>query len=120
MRDCWTATEASASLWLTGNAAAWRPANHHAISLIAYLIDKVTELNVRSVRGIKCATLTDEGLHDHFPTSRCCPALIVEAAAQRRVLARDDVQPSRRTGRPRAARAILRAKFPEPVGPGGV
>ena len=49
-----------------------------------YLIDKVTELSVgRRARGVKCATLTDEILHDHFPDFPMLPgALIVEAAAQ--------------------------------------
>jgi len=49
-----------------------------------YLIDKVTELEVgKHAKGIKCVTLTDEILHDHFPDYPMLPgALIVEAAAQ--------------------------------------
>ena len=49
-----------------------------------YLIDKVTALTPgRSATGLKCVTLTDEVLHDHFPDHPMLPgALIVEAAAQ--------------------------------------
>jgi 3-hydroxyacyl-[acyl-carrier-protein] dehydratase len=49
-----------------------------------YLIDRVTALTPgESARGIKCATLTDEILHDHFPDFPMLPgALVVEAAAQ--------------------------------------
>jgi 3-hydroxyacyl-[acyl-carrier-protein] dehydratase len=49
-----------------------------------YLIDKVTSLDLgKEARGIKCVTLTDEILHDHFPDYPMLPgALIVEAAAQ--------------------------------------
>ena len=49
-----------------------------------YLIDKVTELELgERARGVKCVTLTDEVLHDHFPDYPMLPgALIVEAAAQ--------------------------------------
>jgi len=49
-----------------------------------YLIDRVTALTPgESARGIKCVTLTDEILHDHFPDFPMLPgALVVEAAAQ--------------------------------------
>ncbi len=49
-----------------------------------YLIDKVTKLEPnKEAHGIKCVTLTDEILHDHFPDYPMLPgALIVEAAAQ--------------------------------------
>ena len=49
-----------------------------------YLIDKITSLDTgREARGVKCVTLTDEILHDHFPDYPMLPgALIVEAAAQ--------------------------------------
>lgn len=86
-----------------------------------YLIDKVTELSVgRRARGVKCATLTDEILHDHFPDFPMLPgALIVEAAAQ---LAGFLLEMSfNRPDRP-VVRALLvqiqRAKFSAPVGPG--
>lgn len=86
-----------------------------------YLIDKVTELErgVRA-RGVKCVTLTDEVLHDHFPDFPTLPgALIVEAAAQ---LAGFLLELTfNGDGRP-LVRALLvqieRAKFYETVGPG--
>jgi len=49
-----------------------------------YLLDKVTAL-VPGERagGVKCVTLSDEVLHDHFPDYPMLPgALIVESAAQ--------------------------------------
>jgi 3-hydroxyacyl-[acyl-carrier-protein] dehydratase len=86
-----------------------------------YLIDKVTELapGVRA-SGIKCVTLTDEVLHDHFPDYPMFPgALIVEAAAQ---LAGFLLEMTfNGDGKP-LVRALLvqiqRAKFYQPVGPG--
>ena len=41
-----------------------------------FLVDKVTALVAgERASGIKCVTLSDEILHDHFPgLSRCCPA----------------------------------------------
>ena len=86
-----------------------------------YLIDKVTELTVGArARGVKCATLTDEILHDHFPDFPMLPgALIVEAAAQLAgfLLEMTFNQP----GQP-VVRALLvqiqRAKFHDPVTPG--
>src|SRR4029079_7831143 len=62
-----------------------RPGRAHAVGLMRYyLIDKVTELTAgQSARGVKCVTLTDEVVHDHFPDFPMLPgALIVEAAAQ--------------------------------------
>lgn len=49
-----------------------------------FLLDAVTELVPgERARGLKCVTLTDEVLHDHFPDHPILPgALIVEAAAQ--------------------------------------
>jgi 3-hydroxyacyl-[acyl-carrier-protein] dehydratase len=86
-----------------------------------YLIDKVTALNVgTSATGVKCVTLTDEVLHDHFPDYPMLPgALIVEAAAQ---LAGFLLEMTfNRPGAP-VLRALLvqiqRARFHEPVGPG--
>ena len=86
-----------------------------------YLIDKVTELvaGERS-RGVKCVTLSDEILHDHFPDYPMLPgALIVEAAAQ---LGGFLLEMSfNGAGRP-LVRAVLvqsqRAKFYDPIGPG--
>ena len=49
-----------------------------------YLIDKVTDLvSGERAKGLKCVTLTDDILHDHFPDYPMLPgALIVESAAQ--------------------------------------
>lgn len=86
-----------------------------------YLIDKVTELVVgERARGVKCATLTDEILHDHFPDFPTLPgALIVEAAAQ---LAGFLLEMTFNTANEPVRRALLvqidKAKFHEPVGPG--
>jgi 3-hydroxyacyl-[acyl-carrier-protein] dehydratase len=86
-----------------------------------YLIDRVTDLTVgTSARGVKCVTLTDEILHDHFPDYPMLPgALIVESAAQ---LAGFLLEMTfNRPGDP-IVRALLvqiqRAKFHEPVRPG--
>jgi 3-hydroxyacyl-[acyl-carrier-protein] dehydratase len=86
-----------------------------------YLIDKVTALQPgTSATGVKCVTLTDEILHDHFPDHPMLPgALIVEAAAQ---LAGFLLEMTfNRPGEP-IVRALLvqiqRARFHEPVGPG--
>jgi 3-hydroxyacyl-[acyl-carrier-protein] dehydratase len=49
-----------------------------------FLVDKVTELRVgERARGIKCVTLTDQILHDHFPDHPIFPgSLLIEALAQ--------------------------------------
>ena len=86
-----------------------------------YLIDKVTELTVgERARGVKCTTLSDEVLHDHFPDFPMLPgALIVEAAAQ---LAGFLLEMTFNRPAEPVVRALLvqiqRVKFYEPVGPG--
>src|SRR5204862_4295995 len=86
-----------------------------------YLIDKVTELTAgQRARGVKCVTLTDEIMHDHFPDFPMLPgALIVEAAAQ---LAGFLLEMSFNGPQQPLVRALLvqiqRAKFYEPVVPG--
>lgn len=86
-----------------------------------YLIDKVTALDAGTrATGIKCVTLTDEVLHDHFPDYPMLPgALVVEAAAQ---LAGFLLEMTfNGDGKP-LVRALLvqiqRAKFYQSVGPG--
>ena len=86
-----------------------------------YLLDKVTALVAgERANGIKCVTLSDEILHDHFPGFPMLPgALVVESAAQ---LAGFLLEMSfNRTGEP-IVRAMLvqieRAKFYDPIGPG--
>jgi 3-hydroxyacyl-[acyl-carrier-protein] dehydratase len=86
-----------------------------------FLIDQVTELVVgERARGVKCVTLTDEVLHDHFPDYPTLPgALILEGASQlagfllEMTLNRTD-QPLRRA----LLTQIELAKFHERVRPG--
>jgi 3-hydroxyacyl-[acyl-carrier-protein] dehydratase len=83
-----------------------------------FLVDKVTAYAPgESASGVKCVTLSDEILHDHFPDYPILPgALIVEALAQLAGFALEIESP-----RPKE-RAILaqieKAKFHAPVGPG--
>jgi 3-hydroxyacyl-[acyl-carrier-protein] dehydratase len=86
-----------------------------------FLLDKVTELIPgERARGLKCVTLTDEVLHDHFPDFPVLPgALVVEAAAQLAGLLieatenRDESKPVRRA----VLVQIQRAKFHKPAQP---
>jgi 3-hydroxyacyl-[acyl-carrier-protein] dehydratase len=86
-----------------------------------YLIDKVTELVPgERIRGVKCVTLGDEVLHDHFPDFPVMPgALIVESAAQLAgcLLEATFNQPDRPLVRALMVQ-IQDARFYETVGPG--
>ena len=86
-----------------------------------FLIDKVLELKTgESARGVKCVTLSDQILHDHFPDYPTMPgALILEASAQ---LAGFLLEMTlNKEGKP-PRRALLvqiqSAKFHEAAGPG--
>lgn len=86
-----------------------------------FLIDKVTEFvpGVRA-RGLKCVTLTDEILHDHFPDYPVMPGvLILESLAQ---LAGFLLETSLNQEGAPLRRAVLaqvqQAKFHEMAGPG--
>lgn len=86
-----------------------------------FLLDKVTELIPgERAKGLKCVTLTDEVLHDHFPDFPVLPGvLVVEAAAQLAGLLveatenRDESVPPRRA----VLVQIQRAKFHKPAQP---
>jgi 3-hydroxyacyl-[acyl-carrier-protein] dehydratase len=86
-----------------------------------FLIDKVIELVPgERARGVKCVTLTDGVLHDHFPGYPVMPgALVVEAAAQ---LAGFLLEMTFNRGEAPLRRALLvqikQANFYEPCGPG--
>jgi 3-hydroxyacyl-[acyl-carrier-protein] dehydratase len=86
-----------------------------------YLLDKVTALVAgERASGVKCVTLSDEILHDHFPDYPMLPgALIVEAAAQ---LSGFLLELSFNAPDKPLVRAMLvqieRAKFYDPIAPG--
>jgi 3-hydroxyacyl-[acyl-carrier-protein] dehydratase len=86
-----------------------------------FLVDKVTELVPgERIRGIKCVSLSDEVLHDHFPDFPVLPgALIVEACAQLAgfLLEATFNQPDRPLLRALMVQ-IQDARFYETVGPG--
>lgn len=87
-----------------------------------FLLDKILSIEVgREAVGLKCVTLTDDVLHDHFPDLPILPgALITEGLAQlagfllESTFNRDETRPPRR--------AILvqidKMKFHHPSGPG--
>jgi 3-hydroxyacyl-[acyl-carrier-protein] dehydratase len=83
-----------------------------------FLLDKITSFVPHErATGVKCVTLTDEVLHDHFPDHPILPgALIIEAMAQ---LAGFLLESGRADAPARAILAqIEKAKFHAPVGPG--
>lgn len=86
-----------------------------------FLIDKVTKLVPgERARGIKCVTLTDETLHDHFPDFPILPgALLIEGAAQLAGLL-IEATVNGPEGVPRRALLVQidKAKFKETTGPG--
>jgi 3-hydroxyacyl-[acyl-carrier-protein] dehydratase len=86
-----------------------------------FLVDKVTELLPgERIRGLKCVSLSDEVLHDHFPDFPVMPgALIVEAGAQLAgfLLEATFNQPDRPLLRALMVQ-IQDARFYETVGPG--
>ena len=86
-----------------------------------FMIDRVVEFAPGEfARGVKCVTLTDETLHDHFPDHPVLPgALILEACAQ---LGGFLLEESPAVSDGGARRALLvqidKAKFHETCGPG--
>ncbi|MDH5492093.1 MAG: beta-hydroxyacyl-ACP dehydratase [Myxococcales bacterium] len=88
-----------------------------------FLLDRITELVLgERARGIKCVTLTDPTLHDHFPDHPILPGVLaVEAAAQ---LAGFLIEISEERAEPLSdpRRALLakidRTKFYRPAEPG--
>ena len=86
-----------------------------------FLVDRVDELRPGElIRGVKNVTLSEDFLHDHFPSQPLFPGtLLIEALAQ---LGGCLVEATFNTRDDDVRRAILaqvdRAKFHEPVRPG--
>jgi len=87
-----------------------------------FLVDKVTSIEVgKNIVGVKCVSLSDEVLHDHFPDYPILPgALIVEGLAQLSgFLLEMTVNDSKSTEIRRAMLAqIDKMKFYDTTGPG--
>jgi 3-hydroxyacyl-[acyl-carrier-protein] dehydratase len=87
-----------------------------------FLLDKILSIDVgREAVGLKCVTLTDDVLHDHFPDLPVLPgALITEGLAQlagfllEATFNREDSSPPRRA----VLEQIEKMKFHFPTGPG--
>ena len=86
-----------------------------------FLIDKITLFEVGTrASGVKCVTLTDDILHDHFPDHPVMPgAMLIESLAQ---LGGFLVELSMHSGSGPVRRAVLAqikdAKFYRACGPG--
>ena len=86
-----------------------------------FLLDRVTELvKGERAKGLKCVTLTDEVLHDHFPDHPILPgALLIEAAAQLAgYLLEESMNPPGKRPRRALLAQVEKAKFYETCGPG--
>jgi 3-hydroxyacyl-[acyl-carrier-protein] dehydratase len=86
-----------------------------------FLLDRIIEIIPGTrARGIKCVTLSDEVMHDHFPDYPIFPGvLMIEAAAQLAGFLLETSQPEDRVVPLRAVLAqIQRAKFHRPARPG--
>jgi 3-hydroxyacyl-[acyl-carrier-protein] dehydratase len=87
-----------------------------------FLVDKILSIEVgREAVGLKCVTLTDDILHDHFPDLPILPgALITEGLAQlagfllEATFNRDETLPPKRA----VLVQIDKMKFHSPTGPG--
>ncbi len=86
-----------------------------------FLVDRVDEIVPgERVRGVKCVTLSEDYLQDHFPDNPLFPGtLLVEALAQLGgFLAAVTANAGDREVRRAVLAQIEKAKFYDPIGPG--